>query len=201
MDRRSLVEHSNRTRLSSHGTVKGYPVVARCANLPVDIRNGERYGGGCVVGWLPIDIATSATMRSSDGYFPSFSSYPLIMKNCTKGKCLCPICLAPLEELSELSKTFDIRSVAQVKHALAVYQQKKSEGEAILKALGLQPVPLQIQPQNVFWKVAHSEPEEAASFDRLHYLHLGVWGYHLLSEIKILLDKIPHEHTAQLESQ
>jgi hypothetical protein len=29
-------------------------VVARCANLPVDIRNGERFGGGCVVGWLPI---------------------------------------------------------------------------------------------------------------------------------------------------
>ena len=60
----------------------------------------------------------------------------------TKGKCPCPVCLAPLEELSELSKTFNIRTVAQAKHALAVYQQRKSEGEAILKALGLRPVPV-----------------------------------------------------------
>jgi hypothetical protein len=28
--------------------------VARCANLPIDIRNGEGVGGGRVVGWLPI---------------------------------------------------------------------------------------------------------------------------------------------------
>ena len=55
----------------------------------------------------------------------------------TKGKWPCPICLAPLKELSELSKTFNMLTVSQVKHALAVYQQRKSEGEAILKALGL----------------------------------------------------------------
>ncbi|KAI6013281.1 hypothetical protein EDC04DRAFT_2870836 [Pisolithus marmoratus] len=34
--------------------VHSYPVVARCANLPVHIHNGEQYGGGCIVGWLPI---------------------------------------------------------------------------------------------------------------------------------------------------
>jgi hypothetical protein len=26
----------------------------RCANLPISIRNGEGFGGGRVVGWLPI---------------------------------------------------------------------------------------------------------------------------------------------------
>jgi hypothetical protein len=40
--------------LSSFGTEKGYPIMARIANLPVDIRNGEGIGGGQVVGWLPI---------------------------------------------------------------------------------------------------------------------------------------------------
>lgn len=44
----------DKTRLSSHGTVKGYPVVVHCANLPVQIRNGEGIGGGRVVGLLPI---------------------------------------------------------------------------------------------------------------------------------------------------
>jgi hypothetical protein len=46
--------YADKTRLSSFGTEKGYPVIARIANLPVDIRNGEGIGGGQVVGWLPI---------------------------------------------------------------------------------------------------------------------------------------------------
>ncbi|KAI0073150.1 hypothetical protein K474DRAFT_1710969 [Panus rudis PR-1116 ss-1] len=46
--------YADKTKLSTFGTAKGYPVVARLANLPVHIRNGEGLGGGCVVGWLPI---------------------------------------------------------------------------------------------------------------------------------------------------
>ncbi|KAH9161889.1 hypothetical protein EDB89DRAFT_1913610, partial [Lactarius sanguifluus] len=33
---------------------QGYPVVARCANLPTTIRNGNGFGSGRVVRWLPI---------------------------------------------------------------------------------------------------------------------------------------------------
>jgi len=29
-------------------------VIARCANLPVELRNGNGLGGGRVVGWLPV---------------------------------------------------------------------------------------------------------------------------------------------------
>ncbi|EIW83675.1 hypothetical protein CONPUDRAFT_50298, partial [Coniophora puteana RWD-64-598 SS2] len=50
----AFVLYADKTRLSSAGNVQGYPVVARCANLPADIRNGRGSGGGCVVGWLPI---------------------------------------------------------------------------------------------------------------------------------------------------
>ncbi|KAJ3559044.1 hypothetical protein NP233_g11364 [Leucocoprinus birnbaumii] len=32
----------------------GYPIMARLANLPVEIRNGQGYGGSYIVGWLPI---------------------------------------------------------------------------------------------------------------------------------------------------
>ncbi|KIJ11284.1 hypothetical protein PAXINDRAFT_164124 [Paxillus involutus ATCC 200175] len=49
-----FILYVDKTKLSSHGTVKGYPVVVQCANLPVDIRNSQSIGGGCVVGWLPI---------------------------------------------------------------------------------------------------------------------------------------------------
>ncbi|KAH9910296.1 uncharacterized protein BXZ73DRAFT_58728, partial [Epithele typhae] len=46
--------YADKTRLSSFGTRKGYPIIARLANLPSHIRNGEGYGGGQVVGFLPI---------------------------------------------------------------------------------------------------------------------------------------------------
>ncbi|KAJ3505987.1 hypothetical protein NLJ89_g7124 [Agrocybe chaxingu] len=54
-----IIVYADKTRLSSFGTEKGYPVLARCANLPVDLRNGSGVGGGRLVGWLPIpeDVA------------------------------------------------------------------------------------------------------------------------------------------------
>jgi len=46
--------YADKTKLSSFGTKKAYPVIARCANLPINIRNGTGLGGGRIVGWLPI---------------------------------------------------------------------------------------------------------------------------------------------------
>ncbi|KAI6155453.1 hypothetical protein BKA82DRAFT_4326665 [Pisolithus tinctorius] len=63
----AFIIYTDKTRLSSHGTVKGYPVVVRCANLPVHVHNGEQYGGGCVVGWLPI-VPELAKEEGKTGY-------------------------------------------------------------------------------------------------------------------------------------
>ena len=49
-----FILYADKSKLSSFGTQKGYPVVARLANLDDFIRNGVGTGGGCVVGWLPI---------------------------------------------------------------------------------------------------------------------------------------------------
>lgn len=46
--------YADKNKLSSFGTLKGYPVVLRCLNLPVNIRNSDGIGGGIIVGWLPI---------------------------------------------------------------------------------------------------------------------------------------------------
>lgn len=51
--------YADKTKLSSFGTQKGYPIIARIANLPDHIRNGEGVGGGQIVGWLPIVILFS----------------------------------------------------------------------------------------------------------------------------------------------
>lgn len=49
-----LIFYADKSKLSSFGTQQGYPVIARCANLPADIRNGRGVGGGRIVGLLPI---------------------------------------------------------------------------------------------------------------------------------------------------
>ncbi|KAI5981570.1 hypothetical protein EDD15DRAFT_2391765 [Pisolithus albus] len=229
----AFILYADRTRLSSHATVKGYPVVARCGNLPINIRNGERYGGGCVVGWLPI-VPESAKEEGKTGYtnykrviwhqafhfildkvaelskigykyecydkitrwlFPLIlilsADYEELCMMClirgAKGKCPCPVCLVPIDALSQLSKTFPMRTIQQAKEALAVYQEKKSAGESILKSLGLRPV------ANVFWKVENSDPEEAVSLDDLHVMHAGLFGHHSLEELKIILNKLPRQ--------
>ncbi|KAK0479827.1 hypothetical protein EDD18DRAFT_1113760 [Armillaria luteobubalina] len=50
----AYILYADKTRLSSFGTAKGYPVMARIANLPDAMCNGKGWGGGTVVGWLPI---------------------------------------------------------------------------------------------------------------------------------------------------
>ena len=49
-----LILYADKTQLSSFGTAKGYPVLARCANLPTELRNGAGTSGGRLLGWLPI---------------------------------------------------------------------------------------------------------------------------------------------------
>ena len=46
--------YADKSKLSTFGTEKGYPVMARILNLPVKIRNGKGVGGAHVVGWLPV---------------------------------------------------------------------------------------------------------------------------------------------------
>ncbi|KAI6107235.1 hypothetical protein EV401DRAFT_2060073 [Pisolithus croceorrhizus] len=219
----AFILYADQMRLSSHATVKGYPVIAQCGNLPINIRNGERYGGGCIVGWLPI-VPESAKEEGKTGYtnykriiwheafhfilnevaelskigykYECYDKitqwlFPLILilsadyEELCMGKWPCPVCLVPIETLSQLSKTFLMCTVQQAKEALAVYQEKKSARESILKSLGLWPV------ANVFWKVENSDPEEVVSLDDLHVMHAGLFGYHSLEELKIILNKLP----------
>ena len=59
--------YADKNKLSSFGTQKGYPVVARLANLEGDIRNGAGIGSGQVVGWLPVvNFPTSTPNQIAD---------------------------------------------------------------------------------------------------------------------------------------
>jgi len=46
--------YADKSKFSSFGSQMGYPVIAKIANLPSEISNGQGLGGGSIVGWLPI---------------------------------------------------------------------------------------------------------------------------------------------------
>ncbi|KAG2114095.1 hypothetical protein BD769DRAFT_1630026 [Suillus cothurnatus] len=224
----AFVLYADKTKLSSHGMVKGYPVVA--------------FGGGRVVGWLPIaslfvpedageegklgyttlkrivwhesffKLLELAAQYSKTGYSHKCHNnivrwlFPVILilsadyeEQCMmslirgrNGKCPCPVCLVPLAELHDLSKTYPLRSMEEAKEALRIYRHSKAQGEELLKILGLRPV------ENVFWIVSYSDPHDALSFDRLHALHAGLWK-HLLGELKKILASLGCEAEAAFE--
>ncbi|KAG1800477.1 uncharacterized protein HD556DRAFT_1230432 [Suillus plorans] len=230
-----FILYADKTRLSSHGTVKGYPVVARCANLPVEIRNGEGLGGGQVVtnyaskegkhGYTTLKrvvwhesflkLLVHLDQYSKTGY--SYSCYDKIMRwlfpvililsgdyeeqcmmSLIRGlqcKCPCPVCLVPLDELHDLSKTFPIRSMKDAQVALDIYRQNRTEGEEVLKGLGLRPV------ANALWLIENSDPHEALSLDDLHTLHGGTGGVHLLRELKMVLADLGHKAQDDFKQQ
>ncbi|GJE87349.1 hypothetical protein PsYK624_034320 [Phanerochaete sordida] len=49
-----IILFADKSKISSFGTQQGYPVVARIANLSDDVRNGTGFGGGRIVGFLPV---------------------------------------------------------------------------------------------------------------------------------------------------
>ncbi|KAG1718469.1 hypothetical protein EDB19DRAFT_1837996 [Suillus lakei] len=98
-------------------------------------------------------------------------------------KCLCPVCLVPCEELSNLSKTFTIRC-------------SKTQGKELLKVLGLCAVAIS---HNVLWLIEHSDPHDAMSVDRLHTVHGGMGGKYLWGELKTILGDVGREALAAVE--
>ncbi|KAI6105102.1 hypothetical protein EV401DRAFT_2060642 [Pisolithus croceorrhizus] len=162
-----LIIYANKTKLSSFGTAKGYPVVVWCANLLVEIWNSHVIGGGCVVGWLPI-VPEDAQEEGRLGYANLKCMMLLIQGHMCK--CPCPVCLVPIDQLHDLTKTYPPHLMDQVQDALSTYC------EEWLKALGLWPV-----------EIRDFDPHVALSFDHLHALHDGMGGRHALQVVKRFL--------------
>lgn len=61
----AFILYADKTMLSTFGAEKGYPVYAKLANLPSEMRNGTGLGGGRVVGWLPVVSLGAAAAASA----------------------------------------------------------------------------------------------------------------------------------------
>ncbi|KAJ7938960.1 hypothetical protein B0H13DRAFT_1851136 [Mycena leptocephala] len=107
--------------LSSFGTEKAYPIVARMANIVVGIGNSNEWGGGQVVKY---DIAQSGKTP-----YTNFKNAP------------CPIFFVKSDEQSDLTKIPEARNAMHSKQAVEEARLLNGEdGEILLKNLSLRPV-------------------------------------------------------------
>ncbi|KAJ7443500.1 hypothetical protein B0H11DRAFT_2091370 [Mycena galericulata] len=59
--------YADKAKLSSFASQKGYPIIARLANMVVSLRNSSEWGGGQIVGWLPV-VEEDQAEASKPGY-------------------------------------------------------------------------------------------------------------------------------------
>ncbi|KAI5985802.1 hypothetical protein EDC04DRAFT_2873644 [Pisolithus marmoratus] len=226
----TFILYANKTQLLSHGTVKGYPVVAHCANLPVHIRNGEQYGGGCIVGWLPIVPELAQEERKTsyanfkhavwhEAFFKLLEKVAELSKVGYLYECydkvlwwLFPVILILSADYEELCCPcpFCLVPSDRLWDLSKMYEMHTSEQcKEVLavymdkKSVGEQKLKfLGLCPlKNVFWSIEHSEPEQAASFEPLHSLHGGMGGKHMHEELKIAVSELGHDFETKLEEQ
>ncbi|KAI0826546.1 hypothetical protein BC628DRAFT_1536449 [Trametes gibbosa] len=193
-----FILYADKTRLSSFGSQKGYPIVARIANLPVDIRNGNGYGGGQVVGLLPVVEDEKEEGKLSFTTFKRVvwhEAFWLVLRSVAEAaklgerfacgddiiRLLFPIILILAADYEE-HPAAEPRSVAAAKAIITNPNLGKGAMEEILQPLGLRPVP------NVFWRVPYCDPYKAVSFDRLHAYHGGLFSDHLFAQFQEIVD-------------
>ncbi|KAK0211611.1 hypothetical protein IW262DRAFT_1301552 [Armillaria fumosa] len=199
----AYILYADKTQLSSFGTAKGYPVIAHIANLPDTIWNGKGWGGGTVVGWLPVvedDPKHKGKLSwinfkqlPHSGHIIVIYLFILILCADYEEHCMmtlirgvhsaypCPVCLVPNAKLQDISEVYIPLTTEEMQE---LYVHAEDEGEEILDEVSLQNV------ENVFWSIAHSDPYKAVSWDQLHAYHLGVFK-HLLNRLLEHIENIP----------
>ncbi|KAG1747467.1 hypothetical protein EDB19DRAFT_1826190 [Suillus lakei] len=219
-----FILYADKTKLSSHGTVKGYPVVG--------------FGGGRVVGWLPI-VPEDAGEEGKLGYmnlkhvvwhelfFKLLELAAQYSKTGYSHKChnnilrwLFPLILilsADYEEQCMMSLIHGhggkcpcpvfLVPLAELHDLSKTYPLRSvDEAKEALHIYGLSKAQgeellkaLGLQPvENIFWIILYSDPHDALSLDRLHSLHTGLWK-HLLGELKKILASLGCEAEAAFE--
>ncbi|KAJ7695581.1 hypothetical protein B0H14DRAFT_3100500 [Mycena olivaceomarginata] len=204
-----LYIYADKSKLLSFGTQKAHPIIVRVLNVIIGIRNSSEWGGGQVVGELPI-IDDNTAESDKTGYvnfkhamwhaafYKLLESIASISKTgvwttCGDGekRWLFPCIVILSADYEEADEQSDL-SIEAVEKAR---QGTVEAGEDLLKDLGLRKI------DNVFWKIANSDPHRAISFNRLHSHHSGLWGDHLFTQLKLHLKELGDRQSAKLDQQ
>ncbi|KAG2145011.1 hypothetical protein BD769DRAFT_1625525 [Suillus cothurnatus] len=164
----AFILYADKMHLSSASTVKAYPVIAHCRNLPVEIRNVDGPGGGHLVGWLPIVIwhksftillktlslisKTGFAHQCYDGILRWLFPLILILLANYKEQCVmaliqgfnstypCPICLVLKDKLTDHSTIYPTHVIDDAQACVQLWNMDCTASEAALKKQSLRPV-------------------------------------------------------------
>ncbi|KAG1893062.1 uncharacterized protein F5891DRAFT_1131386 [Suillus fuscotomentosus] len=226
----AFILYTDKAKLLSFGRVKGYPVVARCANLPVAIRNGEGLGGGCVVGWLP--IVKEDKKHSGKPVYVNF-------KNAVWHQSFLKIlaCLALLSKFGSAIKCWDdiIRIFYLIILILSADYEEQSVMALIHGLMGKFPCPICFVPRdelsktsniyplrtsagakalrvqardseslhdvdNSFDTMENTDVHRALSHDKLHFNDGGLFSDHLWAELQKWIESSGRQAAVQIDS-
>ncbi|EMD33070.1 hypothetical protein CERSUDRAFT_68155 [Gelatoporia subvermispora B] len=195
-----IISYVDKTNLTSFGTQKGYPIVVRCANLPVHIRNSHGVGGGRIVGWLPIVESETSGGSAEEADFnriiwhhsswkclgslvgPAQFGECVIGTNCgTKGSAPCCVCYTCRNGLFQYCEKFKARTH---KESWELYDEAQQLLSKTAKRDHLKPFRIQLV-ENIFWRIPHLNIYAALSFDRLHTNHLELKMYILHMGVRV----------------
>ncbi|KAK0467597.1 hypothetical protein IW261DRAFT_1553860 [Armillaria novae-zelandiae] len=180
----AYILYADKTCLSSFGTAKGYLVMVRIANLPAAIHNGKGWGGGTVVGWLPI-VEEDPKHKGK----PSWINFKQVVWHESFHKIM--------ESVVEYSYTGYAFTLPHSGKTIVIYpfifvlSADYEEHCMMMLIRGVRsacPCPVCLVPdknlmditENVFWSMDRSDPYRAVSWDRLHAYHLGLFKHLLL---------------------
>ncbi|KAG1898812.1 uncharacterized protein F5891DRAFT_1129282 [Suillus fuscotomentosus] len=206
----SFILYADKTHLSSSGNVKGYPVISRCANLPVpeDAEEDHKlsYTNLKHVVWHEafLKFLEVIILYSKTGFaHKCFNDverwlYALILllladyeEQCvmaliqgTGSLCPCPICLVPSSKLCDHTVTYPTQKVEDAQIRIKLYEENRAAGEAALKE-----------------QVENSNPHETISQDPLHAFQGGLYGYHIHEEAKSLAELLGRSALKQIDEQ
>ncbi|KAF8871312.1 hypothetical protein CPB84DRAFT_1903942 [Gymnopilus junonius] len=233
-----IIIYADKSRLSSFGTAKGYPVFGSAQtfqltfamargpgflwHLRVQILHqvtedaGETRKKGYVnfkhIVWHKslYEILDSIWLHGKTGFLKTCGDniarwlWPiiLILSADYEEQCImtlihglgsngpCPVCLVPPDELADLSKTFNLRTKENM---MKIYKQAQelnaTDKEELLKIY------------ECFWDFKYCDPYQATSWDGLHAHDSGLFGAHILPELKCLVDVLGKEYAKLLDTQ
>ncbi|KIK39918.1 hypothetical protein CY34DRAFT_25041 [Suillus luteus UH-Slu-Lm8-n1] len=212
----AFILYADKSKLSSFGSQKGYPIIAHIDNLPVHIHNGNTaLGGGCVMGWLLIVVEDKKHTKKKK--YVDF-------KNAVWHTSFYQL-LASVEKHSQTGYWFEC--VGGIQHCLwplILILSADYEEQCIMVLIhglkGKFPCPVCLVPQdkqsilhthklhtchqtkdNVFSKILHTDVHCALLVDRLHTNEEGLWGDHLWKEVKFWISDLGRDAAVKLNKK
>ncbi|KAG2046461.1 hypothetical protein BDR06DRAFT_992159 [Suillus hirtellus] len=188
----AFILYADKTKLSSFGHEKGYPVIARIGGDDPSRSGKQKFAdfkaavwhksfkskrkrGGWVECWDELQCLMFPIVPILSADYEEQCIMSLIRG--VMGKFPCPICLVPRAELHNLLETWPLRTHHDAVHLLRKARRKYTKAK-------------DVELLDIF---------RALCFDRLHTHHEGLWGKHLWIELQKCVNEVGRHTVTKID--